>query len=251
MDSYFKIEWLLFHAFQICIFQFFAASRLSKLTYFMVWNRNPKSASLVMPTNGQLHDKAWDYTFGVVSLLLLFSGYIIENKFIYWSGKYLSLYGFLLTVLVIDLYKYAKLKKLVPLEEIRSTTLVSRKVGRIIPLWSWVIYIIVSSLYIYSGESTKIRVISASSVLILLVVVFLTEKRSKLPISNLDDELYRKSEMITLTIIAWSFPIVGYFKSSLKFFGLDAIFSTIPLVCFIALLNSKIYKKIIDKSSST
>lgn len=248
MNDKFTISWLLFHFVQIIVFQFYASIRLSKLSYVLTTRRNPAVANDYMPEGGMLHSKKIDYVLGFICLCLLVVGFVLEDKYLYWAGKYISLFGFLFCM-ELDLLKYKKLKKLIPLVERRSASLVERKIGRIIPLWSWGIYLIVNGFIFYYDPEMRSKISYLITVAVVLSAAIFTEVRSKLPISTIDDELYRKSEAWTIFIIAWSFPIVEPFKKHLGFYGMDGIFSTIPLICFFIFLNSKIYKKIVNEQN--
>lgn len=244
MNNNFTFSWLVFHCLQVIVFQFVASIKLSKLSFVLTKRRNPEVAKDLMPAGGMLHSKKIDYVLGVLCLCLLVIGFILKDKYFYWAGKYISLFGFLFCM-ELDLLKYSKLKKLIPLIEKRSASLVERKVGRIIPLWSWGIYVIVNGVIFYYDTEIRSKVTYLIAISVVVASAIYTEIRSKLPISTIDDEFYRKSEAWTVFIIAWSFPIVEPFKKILGFYGMDAIFSTIPLIAFVVFLNSSIYKKIV------
>lgn len=239
-----NVYWFILHAIQIIIFQFYAATKLSELTCQLIRNRNTQVADDILNKRKVLHSKWIDYTIGTLSLGLLVIGYLKENGELYWSGKYLSLFGFLITVLAIDLFKYEKLKIIIPLETKRTASLVSRKLGNIIPRWSWVLYTLVMFVVIYFQDTQKGKIILFFELLVILVIAYFTENRSKISGQAKDDEAYRKSEMITITIIAWAIPLFIPIEKYLGHFGIDAVFSTIPLIIFIIFLNSKSYKKI-------
>jgi hypothetical protein len=244
MNSPENIYWFLLHITQIILFQFYIANKTSSLSCQIIRNRNPKIAQEILKDQKILHSNFWDYIIGTISLGLLFTGYFQDQGPLYWSGKYLSLFGFLFTVMALDLIKYKKLEKLIPLENIRTASLISRKLGNIIPTWSWVLYSIFMIIIICFEETVKAQIINASITIFILVSAYFTEKRSKISGKAIDDDNYRRSEMITIAVIAWSILIIEPIKKNLGHFEIDAIFSVLPIVMFIVLLNSKIYKKI-------
>jgi hypothetical protein len=187
-----------------------------------------------------------DAAIGVTSIMILVFGYFTDMPILYWSGKHLSLFGFLFTNLVIDLYQFEKLKKLIPLKQKRSATLQPRTLGRIVPIWAWLLCII-ASLIIIIIEKDPVRKISTTfSVSVCLAAAIFTEKKSKVSDDVGDDQLYRKSEAWTIFVIACTFPIFIPLKAHLRHYGIDAVFSTVPLIAFGYFLNSKIYRKLIS-----
>jgi len=248
MNNNMNIYWLLFHLFQVCIFQFFAAEKMSNFTYIMLKKRNTDQSSSVLPTSKMPHHKNIDTAIGIFSMGLLALGFFLHSNYIYWSGKYLSLFGFLLTVLFIDLFQYSKFKNKIPLSSKRTASLNNRFVGKIIPLWWWIAYVVSSVAYLYFSDDLKSQLFLGISIIIILIIAYFIEKRSKLPMSTVDDELYRKSEMWTVYIIGWTFLIINPLKKYFGFYGIDAIFSTLPLFLFVIFLNSKLFKKITDET---
>ena len=247
MNSEINIYWLIFDILQVLIFQFYASARLSHLCYMMLKKRNPEVAKQFLPRSQMLHSKAWDVGIGLVSLAALFCGFMLDNSALYWAGKYLSIFGFLFTCLLLDLINYEKIKKSIPLSDKRSGSLNTRKIGRLIPLWSWVLYIAVNFLIVAKLENINTQILLGVTVVIFLAVAFFIEKRAKLPVSSEDDNLYRKSEALTILFIAWLAPFLIYFKNHLGSDALTASFSAIPLIFFILFLNSKIYKKLVSE----
>ena len=246
MNKELSIYWLFFHFIQVSIFQFYAARKLSNLSYSLIKKRNTEVAEKILPVSGMLHSQYIDIGIGIICIGLLIFGFVSQNFYIYWTGKYLSLFGFLITVLLIDLLRASKFKQKIPLASKRSASLSQRLVGNIIPVWSWIVYIIVSLISLYYANELKEKISMVIGISVILVTAFFIEKRSKLPVSTTDDELYRRSEAWTVCFIAWSFPILSPIKKYLGFYGVDAFFSTLPLLCFIIFLNSKIFKKLTD-----
>ena len=103
---------------------------------------------------------------------------------------------------------------------------------------------------VYFEETQKEKIANAIGAIFILAVAYFTENRSKISGKAEDDDTYRKSEMMTIGLIAWSFPIIAPIKKHLGHFGIDALFSVLPLVIFITFLNSPIYKKIMNKTPS-
>jgi uncharacterized membrane protein YfcA len=245
MKSEMNYAWLVFHAFQILIFQFYAAPRLSQLTWKLLKKRDPEQAKALFGAQNHLHHPQWDYVIGMVSLLALIVGFMQANQLVYWSGKYLSLFGFLFTTMAIDLCRYEKIKPQLPLKHKRSATLVPRSFGRIVPLWAWAVCILASiGLVLIEHEPGK-QFTMAIAVCICVAAAVITEKKSKITDNLEDDQLYRRSEAWTIFIIACTFPVFTPLRSYLGHYGIDAVFSTVPLLTFAWFLNSGIYRKLV------
>jgi hypothetical protein len=246
MNKELSIYWLFFHLIQVSIFQFYAVRKLSNLSYSLIKKRNTEVAEKILPASGMLHSKYIDIGIGIICFGLLIFGFVSQNFYIYWTGKYLSLFGFLIMILFIDLLRASKFKQKIPLASKRSATLSHRLVGNIIPVWSWIIYVIVSLISLYHANEPKEKISTGIGIAVILVTAFFIEKRSKLPVSTTDDELYRRSEAWTIFFIAWFIPLVAPLKKYFGFYGVDTFFSTLPLLCFLIFLNSKIFKKLTD-----
>jgi len=249
MNSPENVYWFVLHITQIIIFQFYAAKKMSSLTCQLLRNRNAHVAQDVLKGTRILHSNLWDYIIGIVSLGLLVTGYLQDHGPLYWSGKYLSLFGFLFTVLTLDLLKYEKLKKIIQLETKRSASLNSRKVGNIIPTWNWVLYSIVMLSLTYLEETQWGQVTNVITATFIIGAAYYTENRSKIPGKTKDDETYRRNEMLTITVIAWTIPISVPARKYLGHFGIDGIFSALPIVMFIIFLNTNVYKTIMKGSA--
>lgn len=97
-----------------------------------------------------------------------------------------------MTVLLIDLIKASQFKQKIPLAGKRSASLRQGLIGNIIPVWSWAVYIIVSFISLYYANGLKEKISMGIGISFILVTAFFIEKRSKLPVSTTDDELYKK-----------------------------------------------------------
>jgi hypothetical protein len=197
----------------------------------------------------RLHSPLIDYAIGLVALFLLISGYLKDDPMLYWAGKYFSLFGFLFTVMGIDLYMYEKLKKRIPLVSKRSAELKPRSLGSTVPKWCWAIFLVISTGALFSIQTTKVLLIQVGTIIFILMSGLMVEKRSKLPIKNKDDKEYRSSEGWTIFVIGMCLGLGPIINRYVGHYGIDAIYSTIPLIAFIILLNSKIYKKITSKDA--
>lgn len=246
MNSEMNYPWLIIYFVQISLFQFYAAPKLSLLTWKLLEKRNPELAMAHLGLRKTLHDPRWDYIIGAFAVTMLVSGFASSNLILYWSGKYLSLFGFLFTILVIDLIQFEKLKKLLPLKKKRSATLVPRTFGRIVPLWAWALCLIATSIFVIMEKDTMKQVVTGSAVLVCVGAAILTEKKSKISEDLEEDQLYRKSEMWTIFIIACTFPLFNPLSAYFSRYGIDAVFSSVPLIAFVWFLNSKVYKRIVS-----
>ena len=237
--------WLVVHLLQISLFQFYAAPRLSRLTWKLLVSRNPERVTKDFVGRTQLHSSSWDYLIGSASIIFLVTGFAKGNLEIYWFGKYISIFGFLFTSLVVDLYLYEKLKGSFPLKLRRTATIVPRSFGRIVPLWAWSLCMVVS-LYVASTASDVSKQLGiASAALVCLLAGIFVEKKSKITLDLQEDQLYRRSEAWTVFIVACTIPLSFAVTSYLGDFGLDALLSTVPLIAFVWFLNSKIYRKLV------
>jgi hypothetical protein len=198
-------------------------------------------------TKQRLHSPSIDYAIGSVALLFLITGFIKLDPIMYWAGKYLSLFGFLFTALGIDLYIYEKFKKKIPLISKRTAEFKARNLGTTVPVWCWIIFLITSGIALFSVQSTKELLIQIGTVIFIMMSAIMVEKRSKLPVKNSDDKEYRTSEGWTIFVIGMFLAIGPVISRHIGHYGIDAIFSTIPLIAFIVFLNSDIYKKMISK----
>jgi hypothetical protein len=246
MKNEMNLVWLVFHIIQISLFQFYAAPRLSHLTWNLLRKRNPEVADETLGSKRCLHSSKVDGTIGVLSIMTLVVGYVTNMPILYWSGKYLSLFGFLFTNLVLDLYQYEKFKKLIPLKQKRSATLQPRTLGRIVPIWAWLLCIIASLIMIIIEKDPMQKISTTFAVLVCIAGAIFTEKKSKVSDDVGEDQLFRKSEAWTIFAIACTFPLFIPLKAHLRHYGIDAVFSTVPLIAFAYFLNSKIYKKLIS-----
>lgn len=217
---------------------------MSNLAYDLLRKRNLELTGEILPKGNQLHSFLIDYTIGSVAIACLLYGYFTNNLPFYWAAKTISIVGFVFTTLVIDLTLYYRYKKEIPAMAKRTASLKTRELGRIIPLWSWGLYLVVSITAILYTTPLKTQLSLALGCAVLLITGYFVEKRTKMANNSEDDELYRKSEAWTIFIIAWSFPIIIPFRGLFTKYGVDALFSLIPLVLFVLFLNSSIYKKI-------
>jgi hypothetical protein len=179
--------------------------------------------------------------------MILVFGYFTDMPILYWSGKHLSLFGFLFTNLVIDLYQFEKLKKIIPLKQKRTATLQPRILGRIVPIWAWLLCLIASFIIVIIEKDPVKQISTTFAILVCVTAAFFTEKKSKVSDDFEEDQLFRKSEAWTIFVIACTFSLFLPFKEHLKLYGIDAVFSTVPLIAFACFLNSKIYKKLISQ----
>jgi hypothetical protein len=240
------LYWMIFHFIQILLFNFYFARKQSHLTFHLLRKRNEVELDKILK-HERLHSPIIDYTIGSIALFLLISGFQNNDPNLYWAGKYFSLFGFLFTVLGVDLYMYEKLKKRIPLISKRSADLKARNFGSTVPKWCWAIFLITSSIALFSIQTTKGMLIQIGTIIFIIMSGLMVEKRSKLPVKKTDDKEYRKNEGWTIFVIGMSLGIAPIVNRYIGHYGIDAIYSTIPLIAFIILLNSKIYKKITFK----
>lgn len=111
MKNEMNLVWFIFHIIQISLFQFYAAPKLSTFSWIILKKRNPEVAKEKLGIKNSLHPAMLDYLIGGISILVLLTGFFMAEPLIYWSGKYLSLFGFLFTTLGLDFFQYEKLKK--------------------------------------------------------------------------------------------------------------------------------------------
>lgn len=244
MQSDLSWPWLLFHLFQIIVFQFYAAPRLSELGMILTKKRNPSLANNIT-SDHHLHPPLWDYLVGVISVLLLLSGYFLDEVITYRIGHYTSVVSFLMTCLVYDGWRFQLLKKLIPLEDLRRATLEPRNIGRTIPVWAWLIFLAFSVIfYILPEKIFVVQLTRGFAILVFLIAAWFIDKRKPVT-SNLQDDLaYRESEAWVVYIVAWLIPLTGVFKQYISSNIAEAAFAATPLLCFIFFLNSPIYKRL-------
>lgn len=246
MTNELNLYWMIFHLSQVIVFQFYAAPRLSHLSYKVIYNRNPDLAKTLLSGKSHLHPPMWDYLLAVVSISLIVYGYTQSDANIYLVGKYISILGLLLTCLIIDSYKSRIYKEKLPLIVKRSATLVPREIGSSVPIWGWVVYILVSSILIFLlGSSIVSKLVSLSVVAFFLAAAYRTDKRAKVFNDLEDDSLFRINESWTIFFVAWSFPLALMVKQFAGYNMVSAISSSAPLILFLFFLNSSVYKRII------
>lgn len=131
------------------------------------------------------------------------------------------------------------------MKEKRTATLRPKKFGSIVPIWAWGLCLLTTLLVVTTSEEPKKQITTIASVLFCILMANHTEKKSKVSQDLEDDELYRVSEVWTIFLIACSFPIFLPLGNYLGHNGVDAVFSTIPIVAFVIFLRSKTYKNMV------
>ncbi len=246
MKTEMNLFWLVFHVFQISLFQFYAAPRLSHFTLRLLRKRNPQAADETLGSRSSLHSFKVDSTIGILSITVLCLGFAAGKPLLYWAGKYLCLFGFLFTNLVLDLYRFDKFKKFIPLKQRRTATLQPRELGSIVPIWAWALSLTASLILIIIEKDPLKQFSITFAVGVCLAAAVFTEKKSKVTDEVEEDQLYRKSEAWTIYFISCTFPLFMPFKTYFGHYGIDAVFSIVPLMAFAYFLNSKIYRKLIS-----
>jgi hypothetical protein len=176
---------------------------------------------------------------------------MIQNQFnIYWTGKSLSLFGFLFTGLILDLSQVKKFEKKIPLKVKREASLEKRFFGKIIPLWAWIFLFMISLSSAIFQESLKSKLFIIFSIIIILIVAYFTEKRVKLPTTTSNDEDYRKLEIYTVFFIGACLPIFFFlklfFRDTFNFYAWESLFSLTPLIAFFLFFKSRPYQSIMQ-----
>lgn len=245
MKSDLSWPWFLFHIFQTCIFQFYAAPRLSSLGMTLIKKRNQKVANEIGVSGAYLHEPRWDYSIGAISIACLAIGFFFNEMIFYRVGQNLSIIGFLLTCLFYDCWRISILKKLLPPPDVRRATLEPRKVGRTVPVWAWGIFLAFSIFFYILNNKIITEILIRSFVVVVMVSsAWFVEKRRPITDNQQDDLAYRTSEAWTVYAVAWTLPIIGFLKDNLTSNMAEAVLSTAPLICFIVFLNSPIYKRL-------
>jgi hypothetical protein len=238
-----NISWLVFHLFQVGVFQFYAAPRFSHFAYKTLERRNPEATRAIMQGQQQVHPSWLDYLIGALSAGLLIYGVMSMNTQLYWIGKYLSVGGLLFTCLLLDNLLVSRFRKSVPPSAKRTATLTPRALGRIVPLWAWGAYGFIS-LLIISMTISKSKLGSASLVIFFVAAGIISEKGAKVA-DPVDDDIFRRSEVWTIFLIACSLSVILPLKAYLDHTEMEAVISSLPLFVFLWFLNSPIYKKLV------
>ena len=242
-----NLPWLLFFLFQIIVFQFYAAPRISRFALALMKLRNIEAFESISRFNKFFHSPLIDYTFGVLISSYLLYGYSIKSDQIMNRAHILSVLAFLLTCLLIDGYRSFKLKKKLPLQALRFASLVPRAIGKIVPRYFWLSLFIFSSLvFWFTTDKFAVFLVNMSVSVFGLGVGFFVERRRPVINNVVVDFNYRKSEAWAIFFVFLTLPCIFLIKHLFPDAVLSAVISTIPIIYFICFLNSKLYKKIIS-----
>ncbi len=246
MNSNPTLLWFIFHAIQIILFNFYISKKMSHLSFIFLKRRNPHLVESLL-NKQYLHTPMIDYVIGFIALGFLSWGYFSFSSQLYWSGKYTSLFGFLFVSSTIDLIQYERLKRKIPLVAKRSADFKARGVGKSVPIWCWILFLFLSIVGLFFVGNTKVFLIQLGVIIFILASGYSIEKRAKLPIEQNEDKEYRESEVWTVYIIGVTLAIAPILSRFFGHYGIDAIYSSLAIVSFLLFINSKVYKKIIDK----
>tara|TARA_R110002049_G_scaffold184723_1_gene352997 strand:+ start:1381 stop:2121 length:741 start_codon:yes stop_codon:yes gene_type:complete len=242
-----NLPWLIFYIFQIGIFQFYAAPRLSRFGLSLMKLRNKEVFNQVSKYNKYFHNPLIDYVIGSILIAYLIYGYVFDNDQIISRAHILSVLAFLLTCLLIDGIRSYLLKKKLPLQSIRVASLKPRSIGVIVPRSLWISLFVFSAItFWYSTDKTLVFAVNLSVSIFGLCVGFFTERRKPI-INNVEDDFaYRKSEAWTIFYVFLSLPCIFLAKFLYPEVVTSAIISAVPIIFFIGFLNSTLYKKVIS-----
>ncbi len=242
-----NLPWLLFYLFQIIVFQFYAAPRLSRFGLALMRLRNRDAFQKISRFNRFFHSPWIDYSFGILLSAYLLYGYSVKSDKIINQAHILSVLAFLLTCLLIDGYRSFQLKKKLPLERVRFASLVPRAIGKIVPRYLWLGLFIFSTLVFWlTTDKFHVFLVNMSVSVFGLGVGFFIERRRPV-INNVEaDYNYRRSEAWTIFYVFLTLPCIFLIKHLFPDAVLSAVISAVPIIFFIYFLNSKLYKNIIS-----
>ncbi|MBT4762416.1 MAG: hypothetical protein HOO06_12010 [Bdellovibrionaceae bacterium] len=261
---------VLIYLFQVVVFQFIATPKISKLTYKQALAKNkpwvlenPDILKKFKEPKGGVH-----YVLGVVLLGLLCFAFYADDMILMSWVKYSSMAGLLVQNLGIDLVNYFRIKKLIPMKQIRKANLLPRSVTHYIPKWA---IILTTSLYllllafVYSQyvsvemSSKELGYIVAPyfALVIFIPLLVYTIKRKPLEATAEVAILYRKSEIVILNIcivgaLAVSFVRLLSFSFPLEVFKISGdvvsvLYAMVPMIFFAWFCTNKNFKELMNE----
>lgn len=205
---------IIIHALQIIIFQFLTTSKLSKLSYKQALARNKEWVKENRDAlSGFSEPKSRFHVYlGVVLLVLLATAAIMQSSPLILVVKYLSLSALLIQSLGIDMLRYHRMKKIIPAKATRQANLLPRTLSQYIPkslsIVTGVIQVVLIAAigYQFIGGAISVQQFwKISSPLLISFFIFTpiliyTIKRKPIEATNKVATLYRKSEVLIVSL---------------------------------------------------